>query len=94
MVPKWCSSKELACQCRRCKRHGFDTWVGKIIWSRKWQPTPVFLPGKSHRQRSLEGHSPRGHKESGMTEDAYIDLYIDIYINKDIENLALICCSS
>ena len=37
-------------QCRRC---GFDTWVGKIPCRRKWQPTPVFLPGKSHRQRSL-----------------------------------------
>ena len=40
----------------------------KIPWSRKWQPTPVFLPGKSHGQRSLEGYSPQGHKESDMTE--------------------------
>ena len=42
-LPWWLSSKESACQCRR---HGFDPWVGKIPWSRKWQPTPVFLPGK------------------------------------------------
>ena len=42
--------KESACQCRRC---GFDLWVGKIPWRRKWQPTPVFLPGKSHAGRSL-----------------------------------------
>ena len=41
------SGKEPACQCRRHKRHGFDTWVGKIPW-RKWQPTPAFLPGESH----------------------------------------------
>ena len=41
--------KESACQCRRWKRCGFDPWVGKIPWRRKWQPTPVFLPGKSHR---------------------------------------------
>ena len=41
--------------CRRC---GFDPWVGKIPWRRKWQPTPVFLPGKSHEQRSLAGYSP------------------------------------
>ena len=41
------SGKEPACQCR-CKRRGFDPWVGKITWSRKWQPTPVFLPGGSH----------------------------------------------
>ena len=41
--------KESACQCRRWKRCGFDPWVGKIPWRKKWQPTPVFLPGKSHR---------------------------------------------
>ena len=39
---------------------GFDPWVGKIPWRRKWQPTPVFLPGKSHGRRSLVGYSPRG----------------------------------
>ena len=37
------SDKEPACQCRRCKRHGFNTWVEKIPWRRKWQPTPIFL---------------------------------------------------
>ena len=36
----------------------FDPWVGKIPWRRAWQPTPVFLPGESHRQRSLTGYSP------------------------------------
>ena len=45
-LPRWCSGKESTCQCRRCKRCGFDPWVGKIPWSRKWQPTPVFLTGK------------------------------------------------
>ena len=48
------AGKESACQCRR---HGFIPWVGKIPWRRKWQPTPVFLPGKSHRQRNLAGYS-------------------------------------
>ena len=38
---------------------GFDPWVGKIPWRRKWQPTPVFLPGESHGRRSLMGYSPR-----------------------------------
>ena len=47
------------------RRHGFNPWVRKIPWRRKWQPTPVFLPGKSHRQRSLEGY---GRKESDTTE--------------------------
>ena len=46
----------------RCRRHGFDPWVGKILWRRKWQPTPVFLPGKFHGQRSLVGYSPSGCK--------------------------------
>ena len=53
--------KEAARQCRRCKRHGFDPWVGKITWRRTWPPTPVFLPGKS-KQRSLVGYSPWGRK--------------------------------
>jgi len=45
---------------------GFDPWVGKMPWSRKRQSTPVFLPGKLHGQRSLEGYSPWGCKESDM----------------------------
>ena len=60
--------KESACQCRGCKRWRFDTWIGKIPWSRKWQFTPVFLPGKSHRQRSLAGYSSWGCKESDTSE--------------------------
>ena len=60
------SGKEPAFQYRRQKRHGFNPWVGKIPWRRAWQPTLVFLPGDS--PRSLAGYSPRGHKESDMTE--------------------------
>ena len=41
-----------------------QSWVGKIPWRRKWQPTPVFSPGKCHGQRSLVGYSPWGCKES------------------------------
>ena len=66
--------KESTCQCRRCRRHrrrGFDRWLRKIPWRGKWQPIPVFLPGKSHEQRSLAGHSPWGRKESGTTEHAH-----------------------
>ena len=43
-LPRWLNGKELACQCRRRKRHGFDPWVRKIPWRKAWQPTPVFLP--------------------------------------------------
>ena len=59
---RWHSGKEPTCQCRRCQRCGFDPRIGKIPWRRKWQPTPVFLPGKSHKQRSLAGYSPWGRK--------------------------------
>ena len=45
-------------QCRRCRRCEFNPWAGKIPWRRKWQPTSVFLPGKSHGQRRLVGYSP------------------------------------
>ena len=51
--PRWHIGRESAGQCRRHRRHKFDPWVGKIPWRRKWQPTPVSLPGKSHGQRSL-----------------------------------------
>ena len=52
----------------QCGRPRFSPWVGKISWRRKWQPTPVFLPGESHGWRSLIGYSPWGHKESDTTE--------------------------
>ena len=55
-------------------RYGFDSWVGKITWSRKRQPAPVFLPGKWYGWRKLVGYSPWGHKESGTTEHAYISM--------------------
>ena len=66
------SSKESACQCRRHERCGVYSCIGKIPWSMKWQPTPVFLPGKFHWQRSLVGYSPQVHKESDMTERVHI----------------------
>ena len=54
--------------CMQCRRPGFDLWVGKIAWRRKWQPTPVFLPGESHGQRSLVGYIVHEVAESYMTE--------------------------
>ena len=62
--PGGISGKEPGCQCERHKRCGLDPWVRK----RAWQPTLVFLPGESHRQSSLVGLSPWGHKELDMTE--------------------------
>ena len=62
-LPRWCSGKESACQCRRLKRHGLDPQAEKISWRRAWLPAPVFLSGKSYGQRSLAGYSPWGHKK-------------------------------
>ena len=56
----WLTGKEFTCWCRRRE---FDPWVGKIPWRRKWQPSPVFLPGESHVQRSWPGYNPWGRKE-------------------------------
>ena len=55
-------------QFRSCRSCGFDPQFGEIPWRRAWQPTPVFLPGECHRQRSLAGYSPQGRKESDTTE--------------------------
>ena len=68
LLPRWRSGKEAACQRRRRRWHRFDPWVREIPWRRKWHPTPVFLPGQSHVQRSLLGYSPWGCKKSDMTE--------------------------
>ena len=62
-LPRWLSVKESACKCRGC---WLDPWVRKIPCWRKWQPTPVLLPGKSQGQRGLVGYSPWGCK-IGMT---------------------------
>ena len=64
MAQQW----RICLQCRSHRRHRFNSWVGKIPWRRKWQPTLVFLPGESHRHRSLVGYSPEGCKELDMTE--------------------------
>ena len=66
-LPWWCSGRRI----RLLKqRQGFNPWLRKIHWRRKGQPVPVFLPGKSHGQKSLMGYSLEGCKESDKTEDA------------------------
>ena len=69
---RWHSGKESACQCRRQKKCRFNPRVGKILWRMKWQPTPVFLPGEFHGQKSMVGYSPWDCKESDTTEYACI----------------------
>ena len=65
--PGGTSGKEPASQCRRHKRCGLNPWIRKIPWRWEWQPTPVFLPGEFHGQRSLVGYSSWGRKELDMT---------------------------
>ena len=76
LYSRWHSGKESTCQCRRCRRCQFGPWVEKIPWRRKWQPTPVSLPGKFHGQRIPVGHSPWGLKESDLTEWLTLSLFI------------------
>ena len=62
VVKKKKKKKKATSKCWRCRRHRFNPWVGKIPWRRNWQPTAVFLLGKSHRWRSLVGYSPWGRR--------------------------------
>ena len=80
--PGGTSDEEPACQCRRCKRRGFNPWVRKIPCRRECQPTLGSLPGESHGQRSLAGYSPQGHKESDTNECACVCMYTHTQANQ------------
>ena len=67
-LPKGASQVVQRSRIPQCRRLGFNPWVGKIPWRRKWQPTPGFLPGESHGQKRLAGYCLRDCKESDMTE--------------------------
>ena len=71
-LPWWIRGKNL---CLQCRRPGFNPWVGKIPWRRKWQHTPVFLPGESHGLRSQVGYSLQGCKESDTTEQLHFHFH-------------------
>jgi len=66
-IPRWLTGKEFTCQYTKWRRLGFDPWIRKIPWRRKWQPTPIFFLGKSYGQRNLAGYSPWGIKEMDRT---------------------------
>ena len=78
--PGGASGKEPSHQCRRRKRLGSDPWVGKMPYRRAWQPTPVFLSGENHGQRSLAGYSPWGRKESDTTERLHLQLELLVLV--------------
>ena len=81
-LPRWLSGEESAYQCRRHRRLRLDPGVGKILWRRKWQLSPVFLPGKSCGKRSLVGYSPWGSKESDTTE--WLSMHAKFFIRYTI----------
>ena len=66
--------------CLQCRRPRFNLWVGKMPWRRKWQPTPVLLPGKFHGWRSLGGYSPWGRKEWDTTERLHFHFSTNLMI--------------
>ena len=78
LVAQW---KEPTCQCRR---HRFDPCSGKIPWRRKWQPTPVFLPGEPPGQKSLSCYSPQGHKESWLSDWMQCNWKVDFQESLDL----------
>ena len=71
------------CLLPQCWKRGFDPWAGKITWRRKWQPTPILLPGKFHGLRSLVGYSPWGCQESDMTDRLHSLLGRKVMTNLD-----------
>ena len=80
----------------QCGRPVFDPWVRKITWRRAWLPTPVFLPGEFHGQRSLADYSPRGPKELDTTEPLTRALFMfswDVYQNRLVTDVRIQLCS-
>ena len=80
-LPWWLSGKESVCQ---CKRRGFNPWIKKIPWRGNWQPTPVFLPGKPHGQRSMAVYSPWGCKDlitKQLPQHLYLSVFLKYFIN-------------
>ena len=76
--------------CLQCRRLRFDRWVGRIPWRRKWQPTLVFLSGKSHGQRSLAGCSPWGCRRAGCNLATKEHIYVCVCIWAALD---LCCCA-
>ena len=81
----WLIGQRICLQCRRHRRCEFDPYIGKISWRSKSQPTPVFLPEKSHRQRSLFGFSPWDHRTVGYN---WVQAHIQGYLFSSIQLLS------
>ena len=78
---RWLSDEEPACECRKHRRCEFDRWDGEIPWRRKWQPTPVSLPGKPRGQRSLVGYIPWSHKsQTRLSRHTWMKLLYNVVL--------------
>ena len=89
-LPQWLSRERIHLQCRRHRRCMFNPWVRRISWRRKWQPTLVFLPGKSHGQRNLAGYTPMGRRVGLSTARTRLNKYVLIKSHSDRPQLLLI----
>ena len=89
MTPSFPGSSDGKRICLQCRRPGFDSWVKKIPWRRKWQSTPVLLPGKSHGWRSLVDYSPWGRRESDTTEWLHFRFHLACKLIKQGNNIQL-----
>ena len=76
-IPWWLRWQRV---CLQYERPELDPWVRKTAWRRKWQPTPVFLPGKPHGRRSLAGYSSQGCKESDTIYRLHFHFHVHIYM--------------
>ena len=79
---------------RRLKRCGFDSWVRKIPWSRKWQPVPIFFPGKFHGQTSLEGPQCTGLQRLSCDWTHIVYMYVCMYVCMYVWCLCPSCIST
>ena len=83
------------CICLQCGKPGFTPWVGKIPWRRKWQPTPVFLPGESHGRKSLVGCNPWGRKESDTIDRLHFHFQAsNSHLTLDMRRIKLLVSSA
>ena len=83
-LPRSPGSKESICQCRRHRRLGFDPWVGRTPWHRKWQPSPTFLPGNPYGRRSLVSHSPGRGQKSDTAEQQHMCTHCCVWYMRQV----------
>ena len=90
-LPRRLSGKEFAGQCWNHRRHGFDPWVRKILWRRRWQPIPEFLLVKSHRQRSLAYYIVHGTAKGQTLPSDWVGSTWSVFKAHILNDYAMLC---